>query len=76
MEYPHIDHTSIFILDTFKDSFTIAQPTQQQVDGIRYWVNTEPAPSARDLAAVMENCQGWAIRVMSRLVEEIIVEKH
>ena len=36
----------------------------------------EPAPRAESRAAVTENCQGWVIRVLRRLVEEGIVEQN
>lgn len=35
----------------------------------------EPPPCAINRAAVTENCQGWAVRVLSRLVGEGVVEQ-
>lgn len=36
---------------------------------------SEPAPRAASRAAVTEHCQGWTIRVLSRLAKEGIVEE-
>lgn len=36
----------------------------------------EPAPRAASRAAVTENCQGWVMRVLRRLVEEEIVDEN
>lgn len=72
MHYGHTDNTNVLSSQSYKDSYIIAAPTEHQAARVRYWANQEPAPSAPNQAAVRENCQGWAIRVIRRLVTEEI----
>lgn len=77
MHYAHAD--GVNILDsceyTYKDSYIISEPDEQQMVRISYWVNSEDPPGAPNQAAVHENCQGWVIRVITRLVSEGIVQQ-
>lgn len=61
---------------SYKDSFNIAQLTPEWAQRVAYWANNETPPSAQTQAAVRENCQGWTIRVMERLVQEGIVAQN
>ena len=74
MHYTHIHDTDVLRSHSYKDSYIIARPTEQQAARVRHWATHEVPPSAPNQAAVSENCQGWSIRVMRRLVEEGIVQ--
>lgn len=40
---------------------------------VKQIAENEPAPSAENWKEATENCQGWAVRVVAKLVEERIV---
>lgn len=75
MHFVHTDNVNVLSSNSYKDSYIIAQPTEQQAAKIRYWATHETPPSAPNQAAVQENCQGWVIRVINRLVTEGIVQQ-
>lgn len=79
MHYTHADkvndYVDLTVSDSYRDSFIISYPTEQQMARVRYWANNEPPPSALNQTAAIENCQGWTIRVIRHLVEEGIVKK-
>ena len=75
MRYTHAKDVNVLSSQSFKDSFVIARPTEDQAARIRYWATHETAPSAPNQAAVSENCQGWTILVIRRLVTEGIVQQ-
>ena len=75
MHYAHANNINVTISQSYKDSYIIARPTEDQAARVRYWATHEPAPRASNQAAVMENCQGWTIRVIRRLVAEGIVQQ-
>lgn len=76
MHYAHAENTNVLSSQSYKDSYIIARPTEQQAERIRYWATHETPPSAPTQAAVTENCQAWTIRVMRRLVAEGIVQQN
>ena len=73
MRYAHATNVDILTSTSYKDSFTVAQLDEQKAGRVRYWANQEAPPQAQTQAAVVENCQGWAIRVLKRLKDEDIV---
>jgi hypothetical protein len=73
MSYDHASNVNPLESVSFKDSYIIARPTAEQAARVGYWVNQEVPPRAPNQAAVQENCQGWTIRVMRRLVQEGVV---
>lgn len=73
MNYVHTANDNLLSSESFEDSYIISRPNQQQSTRIRYWATHEHPPSAPNQAAVQENCQGWTIRVMARLIAENIV---
>jgi hypothetical protein len=73
MHHVHAEPVKLFLSASFLDSFTIAHLTEAQAARVRHWATQEPPPSAPTLAAVTENCQGWVVRVVKRLIEEGIV---
>lgn len=74
MHYMHAKPVNMFLSESFFDSFTMARLTEAQAARVHHWATQETPPSAPNLAAVTENCQGWVVRVVKRLVEEGIVE--
>ena len=74
MHFAHLENEDVLRLEGYNDSYIIARPTEQQARRVQHWANHEEPPSARNQAAVRENCQGWSIRVMRRLVAEGIIE--
>lgn len=75
MHHEHLYDTDVLSSESYKDSYIIARPTEHQAARVRYWATYEPAPSAPNQAAVRENCQGWTIRVIRRLVTEGVVQQ-
>lgn len=76
MHYNHINNTNVLSSQSYKDSYIIARPTEQQAARIRYWATLEAPPGALNQATVRENCQGWTVRVIRRLVAEGIVQQN
>ncbi|KAL8942321.1 MAG: hypothetical protein Q9211_001438 [Gyalolechia sp. 1 TL-2023] len=74
MHYVHAEFDILRSL-SYTDSYIIALPTEDQALRVRYWATHEPPPRAPNQAAVTENCQGWTVRVIRRLVEEGIVQQ-
>ncbi|KAL9104783.1 MAG: hypothetical protein Q9163_000333 [Psora crenata] len=74
MQHAHDNDTNVLSSESYKDSYIIARPTEDQSERIQYWATHEAAPGAPNQAAVTENCQGWAIRVIRRLVTEGIIQ--
>ena len=76
MHYAHTNNINIMISQSYKDSYIIARPTEHQAARVRYWATHEAPPRAVNQAAITENCQGWTIRVIRRLVVEGIVQQN
>lgn len=62
------DIRRVELSDDFKDSYQLATITQEQAEEVREVAKSEVPPKAKDRASVVENCQGWAVRVVERLV--------
>lgn len=75
MHHIHANNTDVPSSQSYKDSYIIARPTEHQAARVRYWATHEPAPRAPNQAALREDCQGWAIRAIRRLVTEGIVQQ-
>ncbi len=76
MHFAHANNVNVLSSQSYKDSYIIARPTEQQAARVRYWATHEAPPRAPNQAAVRENCQGWTIRVIRRLVAEGIVQQN
>lgn len=76
MHYVHVNNINVLSSQSYKDSYIIARLTEDQAARVSYWATHEAAPSAPNQAAVTENCQGWTIRVIRRLVAEGIVQQN
>lgn len=70
-------------LEGFLTAYTLASfpmPSQKDdgneaVKAVKEIVWNEPAPRAASRKDVKENCQGWAVRVLQRLMERGLVEE-
>lgn len=60
--------------DGFANIYTLAVLTDKQDMVVRQVAEKEPPPRAADRLSVTENCQGWCVRVIARLVEMGIVK--
>lgn len=66
-----VDITS---LEAFSDCYQLAEITTEEQEGVvKEVAEREVPPKAENRAAVTENCQGWCVRVIGRLVEKGIV---
>ncbi|RJE24594.1 hypothetical protein PHISCL_03072 [Aspergillus sclerotialis] len=65
--------TNIVQSDTFLNIYHLALLTEQQDMVVRQVAEQEPSPQAANRQLVTENCQGWTLRVIARLVEMGIV---
>lgn len=74
MHYQHISDVDHMNTATFAWHQVLnTSLTNAQYDVVDRIARSEPAPRAVNRAAVVENCQGWVIRVLRRLVDEAIV---
>ena len=58
---------------TFLNIYQLAVVTEQQDILIRQTAEREPPPRAANRQSVRENCQGWTVRVIAKLVKMGIV---
>lgn len=61
--------------ESFSTAFHLATLSDEQATKVKEIAERETPPSAPNRLAVRETCQGWAVRVIARLVDEGIVEK-
>lgn len=64
----------ITLSDDFATLYQLAVLTEEQAGVVEQVAREEMPPRARDRAAVRENCQGWCVRVVGRLVRMGVVE--
>ena len=75
MSYEPDENAHVLNSDDFKDCFTLAYLDEQQTDHVRSCSENETPPRAENQALITENCQGWTVRVVARLVRLGIVEQ-
>ncbi|KAM4067615.1 hypothetical protein HRG_012319 [Hirsutella rhossiliensis] len=76
MRHQHASNTDILNSASFAWHQVLnASLSDSQFARVDRVARAEPAPRAVNRAAVTENCQGWVIRVLWRLVSEGIVEE-
>jgi hypothetical protein len=74
MRYLPDINDNIIVSSTYKEGRTLnGNLTEDQRARIQYWAENTVPPSAPNAGAVTENCQHWAVRVLSRLQNEGIV---
>lgn len=66
-------HENIAQSDSFSDIYRLAEIPQQEASVVKEVAENERPPWAADRASVKENCQGWCVRVISRLAERKMV---
>lgn len=75
MHYEHKEHVDPFTAEDFAWQQVVNEDlTHDQHAKIVEAVNAELPPQAKDRKSVVENCQGWTIRVLQRLVGEGVVD--
>lgn len=76
MSHRHAQKVNIFLSLTYRTSYVLVQDLPAAAEAwVKSLAETETPPSAPNRAAVRENCQGWACRVLAKLVEKGIVSK-
>lgn len=76
MHYDHAEDVDRMSSEAFAWHQVLSKDlSKEQLARVDQIARTESPPSAPSRAAVTENCQGWAIRVLRRLVDEKIVEE-
>ncbi|KAH6623114.1 hypothetical protein F5144DRAFT_496204, partial [Chaetomium tenue] len=75
MRYSHASNVAIMDSTTFEWHQTVnTKVSAAHAARIGEFAGVEPPSRAINRASVTENCQGWVIRVLRRLVEEGMVE--
>ncbi|KAI1910048.1 hypothetical protein LOZ12_004721 [Ophidiomyces ophidiicola] len=69
------DLVQILDSESLKDIYFIASVTEKQAAIVKQIADQEPPPRAASRKEVKENCQGWVLRVLSRLVEKGFVDR-
>ncbi|EEH18724.2 hypothetical protein PABG_01043 [Paracoccidioides brasiliensis Pb03] len=59
---------------SFSNAYNLAAITDAQALIVKQVAENEPPPTAVNRQAVVENCQGWTIRVIAKLVARCIVD--
>ncbi|KAI9755128.1 MAG: hypothetical protein M4579_004394 [Chaenotheca gracillima] len=74
MDYTHAPSVDQFQSDTFQDQFDLGKITETQRSQIWTAAHQIAPPRAATQAEVVENCQGWTIRLVEWLVQQGMVE--
>lgn len=67
--------TDIVNSESFSTIYHLAELTEEQALLVKEIAEMEPPPRAPDRRSATENCQGWAVRVIGRLVEKGVVQR-
>ncbi|KAF1935675.1 hypothetical protein EJ02DRAFT_360968, partial [Clathrospora elynae] len=74
MRHVYMPNTDIVNSLSYKDSYILVQELSATDQAwVRHYADSETPPSAPNRAAVTENCQGWAYRVLYKLFEKDII---
>ena len=73
MRYAFAQNINLFNSLSFRDHYELATLSETQAERVKYCADQEVPPSAPNQAQVTENCQGWTVRVIRRLIQEGIV---
>ena len=63
-------------LEGYVTSYELAAISEDQVAVVREIAGKEPPPSAPNRRMIIENCQGWVVRVMGQFVTRGIIPPH
>ncbi|KAE8155163.1 hypothetical protein BDV25DRAFT_146628 [Aspergillus avenaceus] len=70
---PSLEPTDLTVSEAFLTLYELAPVTEEQRLIVEDIASKERPPSAANRRSVTENCQGWTVRVITRLVERGIV---
>lgn len=70
---PSIQDVDITTAENFYTLYQLAEISEEQAGIVKEIAEGEMPPKAENRAAVGENCQGWCVRVLGRLVGREIV---
>ncbi|PKY05772.1 hypothetical protein P168DRAFT_289203 [Aspergillus campestris IBT 28561] len=70
---PSKTHTDVVNSDWFLTLYNLAIITEEQSEAVKQVAESEQPPWANNRREVTENCQGWTVRVIARLVDIGIV---
>lgn len=73
---PSTEPVNPVTLEGYVTSYELAAISDDQVAVVREIARKEPPPSAPNRRMVIENCQGWVVRVMGQLVARGIIPPH
>ncbi|KAI9799974.1 MAG: hypothetical protein M1825_004345 [Sarcosagium campestre] len=73
MHYQHAQNVDLFNSSTFRDQFDLGTATEAQCSQIWSAAHMIVPPQANSQAEVVENCQGWTIRLVQWLVQQGMV---
>ncbi|OAX76926.1 hypothetical protein ACJ72_08781 [Emergomyces africanus] len=71
---PSLAPTNILDSESFLAAYDLAVITDAQALAVKQVAENESPPNAVNRQAVVENCQGWTVRVIAKLVARGIVE--
>ena len=76
MRYAHSSGVDVLNSESYLDSFILnSAVTEVHAQWIQHAIANEPPPCAHNQKDVRENCQGWTIRVLQRLVSAGVVHQ-
>ncbi|KAL1847949.1 hypothetical protein Plec18170_008363 [Paecilomyces lecythidis] len=70
---PSRERVDITSVEGFSTLYQLATVTKEQASLIQEIAENEPPPRAANRREAKENCQGWTVRVIAKLVERGIV---
>ncbi|KZF22289.1 hypothetical protein L228DRAFT_149852 [Xylona heveae TC161] len=73
MVYQPANDADITNSESFLNLYQLAVVTEEQAMVVKQIADSEPPPRAPNRQSVTENCQGWTVRVIAKLVERGIV---
>lgn len=75
MYYSHMVNANIRVSETYLNAYQIATLDQNGTAWVDYYANNTAPPQAADRASVIENCQGWLVRVLRALQAKGVVKE-
>ncbi|KAI0190048.1 hypothetical protein EV127DRAFT_481496 [Xylaria flabelliformis] len=75
MYHDHAREKNIFMSESYFDSFNLGNLDNKGREMVEHCAYNQAPPSAPNAAAIKENCQGWAVRVLGDLEEKGVVSK-
>ncbi|KAI1825457.1 hypothetical protein F4861DRAFT_190576 [Xylaria intraflava] len=67
MQYVHVKGADIFVCQSYVDSFRLGGLDARGKEVVEACAGVQPPPAAASPAEITENCQGWALRVVTDL---------